>query len=288
MDRQQLLLLALQSSIILTVISFGLTATFSDAAFLFRNPGLLLRTILAMNVGMPLVAAAIAAWSDAALAVKFALVALSLAPVPPIVQKKQVAAGGRKGYVLSLMVTMSVLSVVLIPVTLGIFNRAFDAHGDISPVAVGKIVATTVLVPILLALIVRHLFPAAEKAARPIGLVANIVLAVGVVLLLVGLWPAMQPFIGNGVVLKLALMAVAGIAIGHALGGPDGEDREVLATSTASRHPAVAIAIASAFPLAERPNEVAVILLYVIVAFVLTAVYQKWQAGRITASPPAA
>jgi BASS family bile acid:Na+ symporter len=286
MSAQQWLLLAVQASIVLTVISFGLTATLRDATFLFRNPGMLVRTLLSMNVAMPIVAAMIAAWSDAPLAVKLALAALSVSPVPPIVQKKQVASGGRTEYVLGLMVAMSIFAVVLVPLTVAIFNRAFGGHAEIAPATVARIVALTVLVPIVVALLVRHFFPAASRASRPIGLVANILLAIGVVVLLFALWPAMKPYIGNGVVLKLTMMALAGIVIGHLLGGPTEADREVLATSTASRHPAVAIAVATAFPLADKQEEIAVILLYLIVASILTAIYQKWQARRITGLAP--
>jgi BASS family bile acid:Na+ symporter len=281
MTAQQWVLLAVQASIILTVVSFGLTATLRDATFLLRNPALLIKTILSMNVAMPLVAAMIGMESDAPLAVKLALVALSVSPVPPIVQKKQVASGGHTGYVLSLMVVMSVLAVVLVPLTIGIFDRAFGGHAEIGAIAVAKIVASTVLIPIVGALFVRQFFPAAAKASRAVGILANLLLAVGVVPLLVALWPTMQPYIGNGVVLKLAMMAVIGIVVGHLLGGPDEADREVLATSTASRHPAVAITVANAFPLAHDKEEIAVILLYLIVAALLTGLYQKWQSRRI-------
>ncbi len=281
MTAQQWIGLALQASIILTVVSFGLTATFRDATFLFRRPSRLVRTLVSMNVIMPVVAALIASFADLPLEVKLALVALSVSPVPPIVQKKQVASGGRLEYVLGLMVAMSILAIVLIPLTIEIFNRAFGGHADISAAAIAKIVGTTVLVPIVVALLLHHFFPAVAGASRAIGLAANVLLAIAVVLLLVGLWPLLRTFIGNGVVVMLVLMAAIGLLVGHLLGGPDAGDREVLATSTASRHPAVAIAVASAFPLADRQGEVAVVILYLIVAFVLTGLYQKWQLKRV-------
>jgi bile acid:Na+ symporter, BASS family len=281
MTAQQWILLAIQASIVLTVVSFGLTATLRDAMFLLRSPGLLAKTLLSMSVAMPIVAAMIAAWADPPLAVKLALAALSVAPVPPIVQKKQVASGGRTEYVLGLMVTMSALAIVLVPLTLAVFNRAFGGHAEIAPFAVAKIVATTVLIPIVVALLIRHFWPGSARASHAIGLFANVVLGVSVVVLLIAMWPVIQLYIGNGVVLKLAAMAAGGLVIGHLLGGPDEANREVLATSTASRHPAVAIAVANAFPLAEGKEELGVIVLYLIVATVLTGLYQKWQSRRI-------
>lgn len=81
-----------------------------------------------------------------------------------------------------------------------------------------------------------------------------------------------KSFFGNGTVLILAAVAAFGLAAGHLLGGPNPEDRTVLALSTASRHPAVALAIASAGG-AEKKAELAAILLYVTVAAVVSALY---------------
>jgi hypothetical protein len=47
-------------------------------------------------------------------------------------------------------------------------------------------------------------------------------------------------------VLIIAGMAVFGPIVGHALGGPDPDNRTVLALSTTSRHPAIALASAVA------------------------------------------
>ena len=53
MTAEQVLGLGLQGSIMLTVLGFGLGATFRDANYLFRHPALLLRCVLSMSVVMP-------------------------------------------------------------------------------------------------------------------------------------------------------------------------------------------------------------------------------------------
>ena len=64
----------------------------------------------------------------------------------------------------------------------------------------------------------------------------------------------------------------SGWASGHWLGGPQAEDATVLALSTASRHPAIALAVAKLnFP--NEPHLGATILLYLIVLTVLTVPY---------------
>jgi BASS family bile acid:Na+ symporter len=56
----------------------------------------------------------------------------------------------------------------------------------------------------------------------------------------------MISLVGNGTILALGAFTLAGLAAGHLLGGPNRDDCTVLALATASRHPGVALAIASA------------------------------------------
>lgn len=278
MSVSQILGSALQGSIILTVLGLGLTASVEEATYLFRRPSLLLRAVLSMNVVMPIIAAVIATVFALPFEVEVALVALAVSPVPPILQQKQLAAGGRREYVVGLMIAMAVLAIVLVPLTVEILDHLFDRSGHITPFAVGRIVLMTVLAPLIAGLIIRHWLPAARRAAGPIITGAAVLLMVAVILLLYGLWPVIRSFIGNGVVLACVALAAIGLVVGHALGGPDPDDRSVLALSTASRHPAVALAIATSGAISEPKPELAIILLYLIVATIISIPYQRWRA----------
>ncbi len=75
-----------------------------------------------------------------------------------------------------------------------------------------------------------------------------------------------------GILLALAAFVVVGLGVGHWLGRPQTEEATVLALSTASRHPAIALAVAKLnFP--DEPQLGATILLYLIVLTVLTVPY---------------
>jgi bile acid:Na+ symporter, BASS family len=275
MNLQQYLGLALQISIALTVFGLGLTASWRDATYLLRQPGLLLRSVLAMSVVMPLVAVTIAKLFSFPVEVEAALVALAIAPVPPLLYKKQLGAGGRREYVVGLLVAMGLLSIVLVPVSVAILSRAFSLSVLVPPLVIAKIVLTSVLAPLALGLAIRQWFPAAEKASSHVIALGGLLLVVGAVMLLVGLWPITRTFLGNGVALMLAVFVAIGLLVGHLLGGPVAADRTTLAISTAQRHPAVALAIASAMTASQKP-ELAVILLYVIIATIVVIPYQKW------------
>lgn len=280
MTAQQYLILALQVSVALMVFGLGLTASWRDATYLLRQPGLLVRSILAMSIVMPVVAVAIAKLFAFPVEVVVALVALAIAPVPPLLYKKQLGAGGRREYVVGLLVTMGLLSIVLVPVSVAILGRVFSADVLVPPLVIAKIIGTSVLAPLAAGLLIRQWFPAAEKASSHIIALAGLLLVVGAVMLLYGLWPVTRTFLGNGVALMLAVFVVIGLCVGHLLGGPVPADRTTLAISTAQRHPAVALAIASATGTAMQ-SAAAVILLYLIIATIVIIPYQKWR-GRAT------
>src|SRR5215470_1465258 len=95
-----LILLARKASVLLNVFALGLNARTQDTTCLFRNPGRLARSLLSMFVVMPLFAAALASAFDLHPAVKIALVALAVAPIPPLLPKKLMKAGGQSSYVI--------------------------------------------------------------------------------------------------------------------------------------------------------------------------------------------
>lgn len=105
MNLTTLILLALKSSIFLTVFALGLNVSPKDTTYLFRNPGQLVRSLLPMYIIMPLVAAALIAAFDIHPAVKIALAALVVSPIPPLLPKKQLKAGGEGSYTIGLLVT---------------------------------------------------------------------------------------------------------------------------------------------------------------------------------------
>ena len=285
MTAAQWLGLVLQVSIMLTVLGLGLTATQQDATYLLRRPRLLARAVISMNIAMPIIAALIATTFALPLEVKVALVALAVSPVPPIIQKKQISAGGRREYVVGLLVAMSLLAIVLVPLTVLILDEIFGRAASITPASVAKIMLLTVLTPLGVGLLLRHWVPPAEKAAGAIIAVAGLLLVVAVVLLLYGLWPVTRTYIGNGVVAMLAALAVIGLAVGHILGGPRPGDRTALAMSTSSRHPAVALAIATSGAVTEPKPELAIILLYLVVATFVALPYQKWRRPTVGGAP---
>src|SRR5262245_30464295 len=276
MDLAALVGLTVRASIVLIVFSLGLRATHEDALYLFRRPRQLVRSLLSMNIVMPLVAAGIAIAFDLGLAVEATLIALAVSPVPPILPQKELKAGGRASYAVGLLVAEALLAIIFVPLAIEVIGWVFARETYMPASAVASLVAITVLLPLSAGIIVERLAPAlAERMAGPIARGATVLLAVVAVLLVVKAWPAAMALIGNGRVLAIATFVVIGLGVGHWLGGPDPTDRTVLALSTATRHPGIALAIAARnFPRDDLVTGAA--LLYLIVSLILSFLYLRW------------
>jgi len=80
--------------------------------------------------------------------------------------------------------------------------------------------------------------------------------------------------VGNGILVSFSVFAAAGLLVGHFLGGPDLENRSVLALATAACHPGIAVAIAHAnFP--DQKLAVPAVFTYTIVGAILAAPYSR-------------
>ena len=276
MNLAALVILVLKVSIILSVVAIGLKASFADAAYLLKRPGELLRALLSINVVMPVVALAIALTFNLNPAVKIALVALSVSPVPPILPNRALKAGGQENYTIGLLVTILVLSVITIPVTIEIFQEISNVPLHMSAKSIGWLAMMTVLMPVVVGIVLRILLPViADRIAKPLGMIATILLVLGLLPVLIESFATILSLIGDGTLLSLGIFAALGLIVGHLLGGPDLGHRTVLALATATRHPAIALAIANAnFPKEKRTA--AAILLYLILGFIISTPYLFW------------
>jgi BASS family bile acid:Na+ symporter len=281
MSSSAIIMLAVKASLMLTVLAVGLRSKPGDATYLVRHPGLLARSVLAMNVLMPLLALWIAIVFALHPAVKLALIALTLSPVPPFLPNKMVRSGGHGSYVVGLFVAASLAAVVVVPVSVALLGSLFGLPFRMPPVEIATLVGASLLLPIALGIAIRRLAPiGAARAAGLVTRLATIVLVVALIPLLTSSWPAMRSLLGDGTLAAIVVMTLAGLGVGHLLGGPNRGDRVVLALATASRHPAVAISILTAnFP-HERVVPAAVVLA-LIVSAIVSVPYTAWTKRRI-------
>ena len=285
MDPTTLIVLAVKFSIMLNVLALGLRATLKDATSVLRSPRDLGRAFLSMNVLLPIAAVLLVRAFDLDPAVKIALVALSVSPVPPILPRKAIKAGGSQSYTIGLLTAMAMLAIVTIPLAMEVLQRVFDLPLDMPVASVALIVLMTVLLPLAVGIAFRAALPqAAKRLASIVNVAGGILLLAGALVILFAMRQALASLIGNGTLAAFAAWSLVGVVVGHWLGGPEPANRPVLALATASRHPGVAIGIEQInFP--DQKLAVAAVLLFLLVNLVVTGGYLAWFRRRGHSAP---
>jgi BASS family bile acid:Na+ symporter len=280
MTAGELIGLGLNVSMALMVIAIAMRAGVANTRIAFSSPGLLARSLVAMYLVMPAIAILVALTFDISHSVKLAFLLLALSPVPPILPGKQMKVGGSASFALGLLVVAAVAAIVVVPAGLAIAAAIMGRDIEIPYRAAIPVVATSVLLPVGVGLVIGRLAPAwAEKAATPLSIIAVVLLLATFLPLLFATRHALLGQIGNYTLLAIVLFTIAGIAVGHWLGGPDGDDRSALALATATRHPGVALAVLHAAMPGDKAPAV-VVLLYLLVASLVAAPYVAWRKRR--------
>jgi BASS family bile acid:Na+ symporter len=289
MDLTHIVKLAIAASVLLMAISLGLRATLADATYLIRNlfqpPRSLLRALIAMNIVVPVVAVVVAKAFDLPQAVKIALLAMAVSPIPPILPGKQLKFGGRPAYVFGLLVAVSLAAILLVPLGVDILGRIFgrDAHVGFAPIAI--LIGKSVFLPLVLGLTVARFSPAiAGRLAPVLSRSGNVLLAAGLIPILISVWPAVRTLVGHGTLIAIAAVVVTAIATGHFIGGPNPHDRTALGIFSAMRHPGVALSIATT-NVPENSTVTGAILLFVLTATILTSIYGILMVRNLSSSP---
>lgn len=284
MDALAVIKLLLSASILLLVFALGLQASFADATSLLRNllrsPHWLLRAMISMYVVVPAAAVGLALAFDLPPALRGGLLAVAVAPIPPILPGKQLKFGGDRAHVFGLLVAVSLSSIVVIPLVVLLIGRIFGREASFGPVSVMHLVGVSILLPLAAGLAARQWLPRfAARIAPWVSRVGTIVLLACLVPILIGAWPAIAPLLGHGVLVAAVALAALAIAAGHLLGGADASVGATLAIASAMRHPGVALAIVARNVL-DDAHASAVVLLYLLVAAVLTTGYGLWCSRR--------
>jgi BASS family bile acid:Na+ symporter len=277
LNAAKLIGLGLNFSMALMVFSVALRAGMARTRIAFEAPGLLARALVSMYIVMPAIAVAVALAFDLSHALKVALVLLALSPVPPILPGKQMKVGGSAEFVLGLLVVAAAAAILVVPAGVALVGRILGRELDIPFGITTSVVATSVLLPVAAGLVVGRLAPRfAEKAARPLSLVAMVLLLLTFLPILYVGRHALAAQLGGFTVVAIVLFTFAGLAVGHLLGGPNADDRSALALATATRHPGVALAILN-FVAPDDKAPAVVVVLYLLVGLVAAAPYVAWR-----------
>ena len=278
MDPTTLIKLVLLLGVVLLVFGIGARVQLEEPLLLLRRPQLTLRSLLAMYVLYPALVLLLVWLLPLRQGVGAVLVGFAVSPVLPPWAKKGTALGARADYVVGLEVLSAAVSLLVVPLMIEIVERLFGVATLLDPRAMVMVLMATVVLPLGLGIGLAKLFP---RSTPRLGAVADrvgsLVVLVGAVVLLGIHGPKMLALIGEGTVLLILVVIVFGLLFGELLGGPDRSIRSALASATVSRHPAIALLLASgAFP-QQQATVIGTVLIYLLASIVLPILLMRWR-----------
>jgi BASS family bile acid:Na+ symporter len=254
MNISSAILIAANVSLVMTMLCAGMGGIYGDRTYLSCRRGLLVRSLVSMVVLQPAFAVWLCYAFPLPMPVKLALLGLAISPMPPILPSGLMKVRGSRSFEVALSFVVAVASIATVPISLWAFYWFLDAPPRINYVTVALFVGLNILLPVAAGFAGRRL--SAETTRRAVTLLtigALGILGLVLVALLLRSRPALPSLLGHGTITAIVLLAVAGLGIGHLCGGPARKNRRVLAMATATRHPAIAISLASvASPNDER------------------------------------
>ena len=282
MTAEQLILMLLQVILFTSVLTLGFKSTLSEPFFLFRHPRLFIRTFIAIYIVAPVLTAVILVLVPLPVDVKTGMILLAISPVATTLPHNMLILRANPPYVYSILISMSLIAVVMIPISLAILTALPLTHdASVPPFEVVKLIAQTVLLPLIIGAIIRRLVPRwTERLSQPINAISGKALIAALLALLAlnlgGIAEA-----GLLSIIVLSFLTASALAAGHFLGGSAVGDRAALAMAAAQRQTAIATLIAAInFP---SPVTIDVIVIYLIINILTIKLYTKWCKKQLVA-----
>jgi BASS family bile acid:Na+ symporter len=282
------LMLTLKLSVYALIVAIGLDSRLNDLAYLWRRPGLLLRSLLAMYVLIPLLALAVAKTLTLPAGATVALLVLAVSAGAPLLPRKLMHIGDGD-YIFGLSVTSSLLAIVTVPLWVAVIGPQFGRDIELAPMRVASVIVTSFIAPLAAGMVLgRLLGKYAERIGDVLMTVAGLVLSASALVLLGLNWQVFE-IAGWKFIVALAVFAASALAIGHLLGGPAPDNRTALAVACATRHVGIAILLASLVP---GPRIAVLVAGYFLASMLVSVPYMRWRrradSGSATSTETAA
>jgi bile acid:Na+ symporter, BASS family len=257
------------------VLSRGLRTPVSDLRYFVARPGLLLKSLLSVDLIVPLIAIAVILLIMPARSTSIGLLLLAASPAAPLVLNNISRAGGKLDYAVSLQVMLASLAIITTPLTIFILSSITNLHLGVGPLAVARQVGFIILVPIIAGIVFRWLFPAlARRIVRPLEALSSVVLILVFILVILFTYRLLL-ILDLRSYLAIALMTVGSLVVGHLMASRLPEEQTTLAIESASRNSGLALLIASDFVTLEKA--LPVMIPYIITSALISFIYVRYR-----------
>lgn len=261
--------IAVLAFIVSSMLVMGLRVTISDLFSPLKNKRLIILTLLANFVAVPLLAFVIIYIFPLSAGMAAGLILVAIAAGAPSTPKVAEFTGGNIAYAVSMTVLMTVVTIVLMPFLLPMLLEGVGM--DPTKVIVNLIVL--ILIPLIAGILVRYKLPrVADTGAKVMEWVSNISIAVIFISFGIIFFSHLKELFGGstgtGMVLVAIIFTVGALLIGYAMGGPGRETRGVLAFGTGFRNVTAALVVITA-TYSDAANDVMLMVLMVTIFSVI-------------------
>ena len=267
------------------MFSIGINHSYKQLISLWHDAALLVRSLLAVVVVVPLVVGLLLWTFKLPPAVTVGLTLLAVSPGAPMLFKRSQMAGADPVYAASLQLTLALLAVLITPLTLAIFYGLFEyITKRVTPFEVALQVGGVTFLPVIIGLTMQRFAPKiAERLGRPVSVLANI-LFLFLVIVIVALFifkPDLRTAINLGGLpyAAIIIIIVVSIACGHLMSEPPQAKRSALAIASIARNIGLALYIANIYDYGQPI--VPTLLSFIIVGTVLGIPYSVWSKRQI-------
>lgn len=273
------LLIFVKITIFALMLAIGVNLPLQQLISLWRRPGSLIRSLLAVIVLVPMLVGLLLWVFDLPPPVATGLAVLAAAPGAPLTTKRSQMAGGKMPYSASLQLTLALLAVVVTPLTLTVFYALFNLETEtVAPLAVAKQVALVQLLPVGIGLLIQNFWPKiTDRVGKPLNVIANILFLLLLALVIVpGVRMILQ--VGAAPIAAILIMVAVSLAIGFLLGGPVYDERSSLAVASIARNVGLALYIAALSGVEQ--SLIPTLLSYMILGAIVAVPFSVWRKRR--------
>jgi bile acid:Na+ symporter, BASS family len=243
-----------------SMLAMGLGLTVGQIITPLRNARLVVLSLLANFVLMPLAAVALAALLRLDQPLGVGLLLLGTAAGAPFLPKLAQIAKGNLAFAVGLMVLLMVVTVGYLPLVLPVLLPGVS----VNPAKIARSLFLLMLLPLAGALAVKARFAVAAARTKPVlDRVSNLSLILLVLLITAANINNVLAVFGTHGILAGLLFIAVGFGMGWLLGGPGMDTRRVLALGTAQRNIAAALVVGS-----QSFRDPKVVVMVVVVAIV--------------------
>jgi predicted Na+-dependent transporter len=274
-----------------SMFSMGLRLTVNEIIAPLRNVRLVIMALAANFVIVPVVAELLGRLLIAQEDLQTGLILLSAAAGAPMIPKLAGIARGNVRFAVGLVVLLVVGTVLFLPLVLPLLLPGVSVDG----LDIALRLFLQLLLPLAAGLFVKARYEEEAADLLPtISQIANVSLALMLVLQLALNIREVFGLFGSGAILAIGLLLGSAMIAGYVLGGPDSATRRVLAVGTGQRNLAAALVVGTG-NFADRPDVLVMLaaagLLGMIVVIPVAGEFGRRSAAAITgatarASPP--